>query len=113
MGVERERADPAHVAGQDDGVGMRPGQDRGERVVRARGGDAGLDPLRLGPLEARAGPVGEDEDDLSADVSTSAGGDERPKVRSLARNPDGDPAGRRARGGRPRVQASTWRPASS
>ncbi len=64
----------------------------GERRVVAARDERGLDPLLRGPVEGRAGPVGEDEDDLAAELAARRGGVERPQVGAGTRDADRDPA---------------------
>ena len=78
---EHGRPDDPHVAGQDDDVGPRTGQERrrARRVVAARD-ERGLDPLLRRPVERRARPIGEHEDDLAAELAARGGRRQRPQV---------------------------------
>ena len=60
---EDRRPDDPHVAGEDDRVDPDGGQRLGQRRVVAARDERGLDPLLRRPVERRARPVGEDEDD--------------------------------------------------
>ncbi len=105
---QRGRANDAHVAGQHDEVGTGGRQGRrkgrvlraaGRRVGRSGGRDqGGVDPPFRGPLEGRAGAVGEDEPDRAAELAPLSGRHQRPEVRAGTRHPDGDP---RSAGGHP------------
>ena len=90
---QHRRADDPHVAGEHDDVDVDRGQGLGERRIVAARHQRGLEPLLGRPVECRAGPVGEDEDDGAAKSSPFARGRQRPQVRARPRDTDRDPRG--------------------
>ena len=64
--VEHRRPDDPQVAGEDDGVGRGGGEGLRDGVVGAARDHGRVDPLLRGPVDRRAGPVGEDQHDLRA-----------------------------------------------
>ena len=63
--------------------GAAPARASRERRRRRRRGSSGrVDPLLRRPVERRAGPVGEDEDDLAAELAARRRRVERPQVRA-------------------------------
>ena len=87
--AEHRRPDDPHVAGEDDDV--RPRRPRGRRasgvVGAAAGHERGVDPLLRRPVERRAGPIGEDEHDLAAELAARRRREERPQVATRRRTP--------------------------
>ena len=92
MGVQDERTDEPHVAGEHDRVGSDVGEEGGQRGVITVGHDGRADPLRRGPVDRRAGSVRDHEDDLGAELAALRGGMERPQVRARPRHRNDDPA---------------------
>jgi hypothetical protein len=89
---EGPRSDDPHVAGQDHDVRTGAVERIGEGVVRAARNQGRIDPLLACPVEGRARPVRDDEDDLAPDLAARGGGVKRAQVRAASRNGDGDPA---------------------
>ena len=106
--AEHRRPDDPQVAGEDDGVGRGAGEGLRDGVVGAARDHGRVDPLLRGPVDRRAGPVGEDEHDLPAELAARRRRVERPQVRAAARDPDRDPASSRVTTGSPPRPASGW-----
>ena len=69
------------------------GQGLRQRRVVATRDQRGLEPLLGRPVECRARPVGEDEDDRAAKASPFTSGRQCPQVRARPRDADRDPRG--------------------
>ena len=86
-------ADDPHVTGKHDDVGGDGASSVAASAASSPPGhERGLDPLLRRPLERRAGAIGEDEDDLAAELAAIGGCRQRPQVRAGTRDADGDPA---------------------
>ena len=81
-----------HEAGEDDDIRLDRRQRVGQRRVVGTRDDGRLDPLLDRPVDRRARAVGEDQDDLAAELAAPRRGCQRPKVRSGTRHADGDPS---------------------
>ena len=92
----RERPPARRSACSPRGRRRPAGRPRGRRasaVVGAAGHEGGVDPLLRRPFERGTRPIGDDEDDLAAELAAGCRGVERPEVRP-------GPRDRRPRSGR-------------
>jgi len=100
------RPDEAHVAGEDDDRRVRCAKGLcedtisigalscvGGRQARQQGR---VDPLLRRPIEGRAGPIGEDEADLAAELTAFRGRRQGAQVAARAGDADGDPGAQAA-----------------
>ncbi len=74
LGGEDGRAHDPHVAGQHHHVRPGGGERLCQHAVCATNHERGVDSLLHGPVEGRARPVREDQDDLAAELATFRGG---------------------------------------
>ena len=100
-GGQHARTDDPHVPGEHDQVRSRPGERFRQGVVIAAGDQCGVDALLAGPLERRACPVREDQDDRATELATLRCGVQCPQVGAGAGHADRDPR----RSGRPTLVA--------
>ena len=82
------RPDEPQVPGQDQRIDRCRGERIAHRVVAAPGDQRRVDPRLRGPVERRAGSIGDDQRDLAAELPASGRADQRPQVRAGATDRD-------------------------
>ena len=96
VGRQDARPDDPHVPREDDDVRAPAVERLGQPVVVAVRDDRRVDPLLLRPSDRGARPIGDDQDDVAAQLGAAGRRDQRPQVRAGAGHRDRDPAARRA-----------------
>ncbi len=90
--LEHVGAEDPHVARKDDDIGPGGGQRLRDRAVIAARHQSRLDPLLRRPVKRGTRSIGEDEDDLAAQLTAAACRVEGAEVRALAGHGDRDAA---------------------
>ncbi len=91
VGSQHERADQPQVPGQHHDIGAGAGERLGQRGVVATRDEGRVDPLLGSPVESWAGPIGDDEDDVAAQLAAGRGRMEGPEVGAGSGDGDRDP----------------------